>query len=214
MLNVYNLISIIYKVMIKRYFLFPLLLLAGMGIYAQQAGTFTDPRDGKTYKTVTIGTQRWFAENLAFKPSSGNYWMPANNPDSLAKYGYLYDWETAKNACPSSGGWHLPTADEFMVLISYLGGDKEAGGKLKATTGWADPNAGATNESGFTALPGGMQELYGVTTGMGKYCDWWLVTETDAAQAKDVGIRYNNKDVAIFDNDKRSGYYVRCIANK
>ena len=76
--------------------------------------TFTDPRDGHVYKIVTIGTQTWFAENLSFKPSSGEYWAFVNNQDNVDKYGYFYDWKTAKNVCPN--GWHLPTKTEFAKL--------------------------------------------------------------------------------------------------
>ena len=95
-------------------------------------GTFTDSRDGKTYKYVTIGKQVWMAENLAYAPSSGNYWAYHNNSSNVAKYGYLYDWQTSKNVCPT--GWHLPTDEEWQELIDFAGGKDDAGTKLKAKT--------------------------------------------------------------------------------
>jgi uncharacterized protein (TIGR02145 family) len=95
---------------------------------AQEAGTFTDPRDGKTYNTIKIGTQTWMAENLAYKAGNG-CWAYDDNPENVAKYGYLYYYETAKTVCPE--GWHLPGDMEWNILVKYLGGDKVAGGKLK-----------------------------------------------------------------------------------
>jgi uncharacterized protein (TIGR02145 family) len=86
-------------------------------------GQLTDKRDGKTYKTVKIGNQVWMAENLAFKPSSGNYWAYDDDNSNVAKYGYLYDWETALDVCPA--GWHLPSDKEWPVLTDYLGGVKK-----------------------------------------------------------------------------------------
>jgi len=128
---------------------FPIVL----SLSAQEKGTFTDSRDGKTYKTVKIGTQTWTAENLAFKSNNG-CWAYDDEVANAAIYGYLYNWETAKAACPK--GWHLPSVEEWTILVNYLGGDSIAGGKLKAigTTYWTAPNAGASNQSVFSALPG------------------------------------------------------------
>jgi uncharacterized protein (TIGR02145 family) len=120
--------------------------------FAQQTGTFKDPRDGKVYKTVKIGSQTWMAENLAYKASSG-CWAYKNDQSKVATYGYLYNWETAKNVAPA--GWHLPSDAEWETLVNYLGGESVPGGKMKSTTGWNSPNTGATNESGFNALPAG-----------------------------------------------------------
>jgi len=122
-------------------------------------GTFTDARDNHVYKWVGIGEQVWMAENLAYKPSSGNYWAYNNDQNNITIYGYLYDWETACNVCPS--GWHLPSDAEWTKLTNYLGGEEIAGGKLKATTGWNSPNSGADNSSGFSGLPGGSRDTFG-----------------------------------------------------
>lgn len=85
-----------------------------------ETGSFTDPRDGKVYKTVKIGEQWIMAENLAYKPEQGNYWTYNNDSKNVAIYGYLYDWETAKNVAP--GGWHLPTQEEWKIFRESLGG--------------------------------------------------------------------------------------------
>ena len=114
---------------------------------------FYDNRDGKEYKTVKIGNQTWMAENLAYKPSSGNYWAYDNDNLNVVKYGYLYDWETANNVCPA--GWHLPSQKEWDVLINYLGGENEKSFlKLKSPYVQENNNNG-TNESGFNGLLGG-----------------------------------------------------------
>ena len=80
--------------------------------------SFTDLRDGKTYNTIRIGQKILMAENLAYKPDFGNYWAYNNNQSNVAKYGYLYDWETAKNVCPKN--WHLPSDKEFMNLADTM----------------------------------------------------------------------------------------------
>ena len=91
--------------------------------FAQEIGTFKDPRDGKVYKTVKIEAQTWFAENLAYKSSDGNYWAYNNDTSNVKKYGYLYDWKTAKNVVPV--GWHLPSKKEWNILYSSLGNNDE-----------------------------------------------------------------------------------------
>lgn len=177
-------------------------------------GTFTDPRDGKVYQTVTIGNQEWMAENLAYEPSSGNYWAYDNNNSNVETYGYLYDWETACDVCPD--GWHLPTDAEWTELTDYLG--ENAGGKLKATgtieagTGlWYDPNTGATNETGFTALPGGYRYGNGTFDGIGYGGVWWSATEvsTNYAWSRDVSCDYSGVDG--YNDGKEFGFSVRCL---
>ena len=114
--------------------------------------TFTDSRDGETYKYVKIGNQYWLSENLRFKPDSGNFWAYNNNEADVITYGYLYSWETAINVCPN--GWHLPSDAEWTELSDFLGGSGVAGGKMKVegTTYWNPPNRDANNSSGFSAL--------------------------------------------------------------
>ena len=114
--------------------------------------TYTDNRDREIYDYVKIGNQYWMSENLRFKPDSGKYWAYNNNETDIILYGYLYSWETAINVCPT--GWHLPSNAEWSELSDFLGGESEAGGKMKieGTTYWNSPNTDATNSSGFSAL--------------------------------------------------------------
>ena len=170
-----------------------------------------DPRDGMTYNTVQIGTQRWMAENLKYEPNSGNYWAYANNVNNIAVYGYLYDWGTACNVCPD--GWHLPTDAEWTVLTSYLGLD--AGGKMKetGTTHWSSPNTGATNESGFTALPGGYRLLDGSFDNLGRTGYWWSATGSDPFSAWSRDLYFDHSDVTRTYSDMDFGYSVRCVKN-
>jgi len=159
------------------------------------SGTFTDARDGKTYKTITIGNQTWMAENLAYKATKG-CWAYDDNEANVAIYGYLYNWETAKTACPD--GWHLPSEAEYKVLFEYLGGKKAAPIKLKSTMGWAVnlendsltakqkaqqakrsivTDGNGNNVSGFSAMPGGWRggpNAYG-KIGVNGY--WWSSTQ-------------------------------------
>jgi uncharacterized protein (TIGR02145 family) len=210
-----------------KYLLIAIVMLnIAMSSMAQVNGTFTDSRDGKTYKTVKIGTQTWMANNLAYKASSG-CWAYDNDKTNAATYGYLYDWETAKKVCPA--GWHLPSSAEWSILTAYLGGEKIAGSKLKeaGTTHWANPNAEATNESGFSGLPGGTRQDDGQFTSIGVVGGWWSTTEktwTDTARKTSTifgnSITLNNDPdypielkSLVYSNQstKETGYSVRCI---
>jgi len=119
--------------------------------YAERdiTGTFVDSRDGKTYKTVKIGTQTWMAENLNYSASGSKYYK--NYAENSDIYGRLYNWSQALEACPV--GWHLPSDAEWKVLVKYVG--KKAGKKLKSTSGWKGgwiKNGNGTDEYGFSAL--------------------------------------------------------------
>jgi len=175
-------------------------------------GSVTDSRDGKTYKTIDIGTQTWLAENLAYKAKTG-CWAYDNNPDNVATYGYLYNWETAKKVCPA--GLHLPTrGDEWTTLINYLGGKSVAGGKMKeqGNTHWKEQWAkAATNESGFTALPGGSKrDEDGLFERIGEAGFWWSATEISPTYAGQITLgAYNN--IQLTSDSKNSGFSVRCV---
>ncbi|MDR0517378.1 MAG: hypothetical protein LBH25_10090 [Fibromonadaceae bacterium] len=122
---------------------------------AAARGSFIDPRDGKTYKTIKIGSQTWMAENLKYEAES-------SKSINSEKYGLLYNWDTAMKACPE--GWHLPSDAEWNKLINFSGGKEVAGKKLKAISGWSDQyyksgewagSGNGTDNYGFSARPGG-----------------------------------------------------------
>src|SRR5690554_457357 len=191
---------------------------------------FTDSRDGNVYKTVTIGNQVWMAENLKYLPSVNNlsedsqdtpgYYVSdydgtdvtaAKATANYTTYGVLYNWPAAMNACPT--GWHLPSDAEWTELTDYLGGEGVAGGKLKeiGTTHWNTPNTNATNETGFTALPGGGRNYGGSFNDVGSYGGWWSATEGNANGAwyRDLICSYSN----VYRNyaNKELGLSVRCL---
>lgn len=192
-------------------------------------------KDGNIYKAVTIGTQVWMAENLkttkylngdligtTSQPTSNisgesnpeYQWAFGENESNVATYGLLYTWYAAtdtRNVCPA--GWHIPTNVEFTTLMTYLGGDTIAGRKLKetGTTHWASPNTGATNETGFTALPGGYHGYEGSFNFMGYTGYWWSSTEVDANNAWYRGLYYNGSYDHNLSNSKMVGFAVRCI---
>jgi uncharacterized protein (TIGR02145 family) len=153
------------------------------------------------------------AENLAYKASSG-CWAYNNNQSNVATYGYLYNWETAKNVCPV--GWHLPSNAEWTILTDYLGGEDAAGGILKeaGTARWLSPNIGATNETGFTALPGG--ERFGddrTFDDVGGYGNWWSSTEAYGypSEANRWNLSDRSSDLSSGGYDQSDGYSVRCV---
>jgi uncharacterized protein (TIGR02145 family) len=191
--------------------------------------------DGNSYNTVKIGTQVWMAENLKTTKyrngdligtttpatidisgeSSPKYqWATNNNESNVAAYGRLYTWYAAtdsRNICPT--GWHLPTVAEWTTLSSYLGGESVAGGKLKetGTTHWISPNTGATNESGFTALPGGYRDNFGTFSLFGYTGNWWSSTEYSASDANYRSLPYDFSNVRNSYYGKRGGFSVRCL---
>jgi uncharacterized protein (TIGR02145 family) len=173
-------------------------------------GKFIDNRDGKTYKTVKIGTQTWMAENLAYKATDG-CWAYDNNESNVAIYGFLYDWQTAKNVCPA--GWHLPSNAEWIILETYLGGESVAGGKLKEAgiSNWTSLNASATNETNFTALPGGCRNYNGPYYYIGKYGYWWSSTENSAGDVWSRSMSCSSNSVPRSSYHEKNGFSVRCI---
>lgn len=131
----------------------------------------------------------------------------------VAVYGYLYNWYAVSHLHFAPNGWHVPTDDEWTILTNYLGGLDIAGGKLKetGTTHWVSPNTGATNESGFTALPGGNRNYNGTFLNIGYNGTWWSATEYNATS---VWNRYMNHDDSIVNRDhyyKKLGFSVRLV---
>ena len=142
-------------------------------VHAQTTDSYTDKRDGKTYKIVKIGSQVWMAENLAYKPRKGNCQAYNNDQANVEKYGYLYDWKTANKAIPK--GWHLPTKEEFLILLSNYGGDrsKEAY-KVLLQDG----------KSGFGVVFAGFSNVKGVFNNKGSGTGFWTVSRNDDDNVK------------------------------
>jgi uncharacterized protein (TIGR02145 family) len=197
--------------------------------------------DGNNYTTVQIGMgksvmQTWMAENLNVgtringpqaQTDNGIIEKYCSNNDeaNCAIYGGLYQWDEmmqyvtnqgAKGICPT--GWHLPTDGEWTTLAATLGGDGIAGGKMKSTgtieagtSLWHAPNTAATNESGFTALPGGGRDGNGSFGTLGWYGDWWTSTEGNSILAWDRYIDYDYSIVFRSNFQKSNGSSVRCV---
>ena len=198
-------------------------------------GSMTD-QQGNVYKTIVIGSQEWMAENLKTsiyrngEPIATNLtnaewentintqigaWAFYNN-DSLydCPYGKLYNWYAvadSRHVCPM--GWHVPTDGEWTILTDYLG-VSVAGGKMK-TTGtqyWLSPNTAATNESGFSALPGGFRNMNdGGFYIVGSNGDWWSSSENGAYFAWVRNLNYDNGGADQDLNNKQHGFSVRCL---
>ena len=188
--------------------------------FTQEKGTFTDTRDGKTYKTVKIGKQVWMAENLTFKTNEG-CWAYENDPENAKKYGYLYNLKAAQTSCPS--GWRLPSYEDLTKLAKQIkkkvrkvsrnkGGSWEnLGTILKSTSGW-EANGNGTDDFGFSALPAGS----GATqyfSGKGNEGFWWLSAKSE----DDMGIFFSvySADNSLSSDgiDNYNGFSVRCIKN-
>jgi uncharacterized protein (TIGR02145 family) len=190
-------------------------------------GSFTDVRDGHVYKTIQIDTQTWMAENLAYLPSSTDCatisfstscfyvydYVGTNNSEAMATvnyatYGVLYNWLAAKSACPA--GWHLPSDAEWTTLSGYLGGEAVAGGKMKSVTGWESPNTDASNESCFSALPGG--NFYkGCGSLIGNYGYWWSSTTNRMFYAWSRCLGFDVTRLRRDSYVQYFGFSVRCI---
>ena len=196
-------------------------------------GTMTD-QDGNLYKTVTIGTQTCMAENLrttkyndgttipnviddfewvTFKTGAYCNYNNTTSTNTIATYGRLYNWYAVNTGKLAPAGWHVPTDAEWRELTDYLGGESVAGGKLKetGTTHWNTPNTGATNETGFTALPGGDRYGRGAVDGVGSLGYWWSATEGFAGNAWHRYMGYGNSNVGRNDSLKGLGFSVRCV---
>ncbi|MCD4735751.1 MAG: fibrobacter succinogenes major paralogous domain-containing protein, partial [Bacteroidales bacterium] len=204
----------------------------GAGTINAGCGNITDS-DGNTYNTVLIGSRCWMKENLAttkyndgtgiplvtdntawhFLTTPGYCWYDNDSATNGYTYGALYNWYTVNtgNLCPT--GWHVPTDGEWTHLTNYLGGVTYAGGKLKetGTTHWNPPNTGATNETGFTALPGGRRDYYGTFSYIGNYGSWWSATEWGTGVALFRRMSYNQYGVYSMDDWAVSGFSVRCL---
>jgi uncharacterized protein (TIGR02145 family) len=194
--------------------------------------------DGNGYHSVTIGTQTWLTENLRTTkyndstaiPSVNNNWgslttgacctyLIRTDSDFIATFGRLYNWYAVGTGKLAPAGWHVATDDEWAQLSDYLGSD--AGSKLKeaGSTHWTSPNLGATNETGFTALPGGYRSQGGGSfDGLGRVGIWWTATEVPAPEEIPVSVYAHYRDMRCYDigvysfgEYKGAGLSVRCV---
>lgn len=189
--------------------------------------------EGQTYNTVQIGNQCWLKENLnvgtmitanIYNNQTNNgqieKYCYENNASNCNTYGGLYQWDEmmqytnqqgTKGICPP--GWHIPSKVEWEELINYLGGTSFAGGKLKesGTNHWNSPNSSfATNESGFTALPGGFFNFYGDFLDVNYYAYFWTSTEENGS-ARYYHLSYSTTSIGTAYYNKILGRSVRCI---
>ena len=144
-----------------------------------ETGSFTDTRDGRTYKTINIGGTWIMAENYAYKPEQGNFWAYNNDSSNIAKYGYLYDWETAKTIAPK--GWHLPTDSEWKTLRKLLGGKRDVYKYLGGTMEKVYRQM-VVGGCGFDALLCGIRTDEGRFVSLDNRTDFWSSTASKSGQ--------------------------------
>jgi uncharacterized protein (TIGR02145 family) len=201
------------------------------------SGTVIDV-EGNVYSTVLIGSQWWMAENLKTKHFSENSIIPEvvdtlewinteepawckyfNSESNYLTYGSLYNWAVAadpRNVCPI--GWHVPSQSEFMILVNLMGGIEIGGGKLKTVAGWNSPNAGATNQSNFSAIPGGHRFVITINmvtsaafSNEGLYGIWWTSTSFNSEEAYNLILYSLFQAADLMDSDKSNGNSIRCL---
>ncbi|MEI6123782.1 MAG: FISUMP domain-containing protein [Bacteroidota bacterium] len=169
-------------------------MIVAIHLGAQTNNSFTDARDSKTYKTISIGTQTWMAENIAYKAGNG-CWAYNDNAENAATYGYLYWYETAKTVCPT--GWHLPSDAEWILLVKYLQGEKVAGSKLK--------------QNGFLPLAAGFRNTFGVYSGLTTHGMWWSSTWNSAMNAWYRLLTFESSKFEKRSLGKMSAFSVRSV---
>lgn len=194
--------------------------------------TVTD-RDGNIYNVIRIGSQLWFKENLKTTTfsngnsiphvSSGAAWSALtdpgycwyyNNEGNKDVYGALYNWYAVEtgNLCPS--GWRVPSDEDCLTLEKYnRNTESTIGGKLKeeGTEHWTSPNTGATDEWGFTALPGGHRTASGLFENIRDHGHWWTSTSYSGTDAWGRRLQYNEVKTFRFFVNKKTGKSVKCM---
>lgn len=208
-----------------------------IGIYINGLLDDRDKNDLRFYKVIKIGTQVWMAENLNYGTSISpdklsqtdnkiiERYCYSDNGSNCQMYGGLYQWNEMMNYSPSDSGlvgttqgicpagWHIPTQKEWLTLINYLGGYGAAGGKLKesGTYHWLS-SAGATNESGFTGLPGGTRSGSGwIQMHVNGY--WWSSTNYYGDYSYYWSLNAYLSSVLNDNSSKNSAFSVRCVKN-
>ena len=181
-------------------------------------------------QTVTIGSQVWTSKNLDVATyrngdvipqvqdddawvnlTTGAWCYYDNDASNGTKYGKLYNWYAVndpRGLAPK--GYHIPTDAEWTQLSDYLGGDEEAGTKMKSTSGWVK-NGNGTNSSGFSGLPGGYRYSIGTFNYIGKDGSWWSSTEDFTLYAGGRDLSYSDGGVYSSYGSKRGGFSVRCL---
>ena len=183
--------------------------------------------------TIVIGTQQWMRENLDVvtyrngdiieqvtdaskwtELKTGAWCFYNNDPEIGAIYGKLYNWYAVndpRGLAPQ--GWHIPTDAEWAILRDKFGGPLVAGVKMKTpgTTKWQEPNTDATNESGFTGLPGGSRNPNGGFSGVGHYGFWWSATQLNSTSAWNSSMSKDDSSLGPGTNIMELGFSVRCL---
>lgn len=212
-----------------------LILAAGPACLEGGGGDTVSDIDGNTYTTVAVGGLTWMGENLRttrfddgtpiadvtddaqwLDRSSAASCAHGNDPGNVALYGRLYNGHAAASANLCPAGWRVPTDDDWTDLVDSLGGDPVAGGRMKATGTdlWNPPNAGATDEAGFGALPGGGRGQFFVDAsfgGVGTGGYWWSSTPADADRAWIRFVTHADTGVARTPTLLSGGFSVRCV---
>jgi uncharacterized protein (TIGR02145 family) len=190
--------------------------------------------DGYSYLSIVLGNgQEWMSENLRTNVyangdpipnvtnitqwsnlTTGAFVFYNNDVQNENVFGKLYNWYTVndtRNVCPT--GWHVPSYSEWTVLADYLGGIANAGGKMKSPgiQYWASPNLNATNESGFTGLPGGYRDYIGQFSDPYFYGYWWNTSEYSITNAWMWGLFSNTGILNMYNIQKTTGLSVRCL---
>jgi uncharacterized protein (TIGR02145 family) len=189
--------------------------------------------EGNRYNTVRIGTQIWMAENLKTTMYNDGTEIPlvANSSDwkSLTTPGYCwYNNDMASNKdvygalyngftvttgklCPTS--WHVPTWEEWQQLSEFSGDTITGGGKLKetGTTHWLAPNKGATNSTGFNALPSGIRYFEGSFTAILHFTGFWSSTDVGTDDESFLSLYFGDASAIMNHTSRNNGLSVRCI---
>lgn len=180
-----------------------------------ETSSFTDARDGKTYNTVKIGNQWWFAENLAYNSSGSSVYNDVS--DNEAVYGRLYSKNESLTVCPN--GWLLPSRSDYLILSNYLNGTTVSyftaqGGKLKetGTSHWNSPNTGANNISGFTALPGGVKSYNGNYSSLGEKAFFWTRSSDGSSSMRTyIDLSFDSDGIHTAATSYHTSMSCRCI---
>jgi formylglycine-generating enzyme len=195
----------------RQVFQYLLLLIVAISIIScndkakDNTETYTDIRDGKVYKIITIGDQTWFAENFAYKASQG-CWAPNDKERNVRTYGYLYNWETADSICPA--GWHLPNEYEWNKLLENLRIDSINSEKTKGTSNSSTSFSIFTDENGFGGLFIGF-----AFSGMSNIGWWWSAMQINERNALAYDFGSADKYLKSIDVPIGYGLSVRYVKN-